>query len=212
MYTFAIILFLMILTPTATQHLDGVYRLTQAHEMVAEFHFTPDGHFEFGFAYGAVDRQAEGTYTVKDGRVLLQSNKTPGKDFTIHHSQHKGQGYTVHITDPNPYLTQHILCVFKKGDHYDRQISDNNGIVHSDMTQCDLIWVLHTLYPDAMTLIKDLHSTDNQFDLTLNPSLAGLSFKDIRPLVSGDTITIEMPWLFEKKEAVFVKVNSPDTP
>jgi hypothetical protein len=38
-------------------------------EMVAGFKFSPDGRFEFFYSYGAVDRNASGTFSV-EGDIL----------------------------------------------------------------------------------------------------------------------------------------------
>lgn len=202
------ILIIMIATlDTTAQTLEGLYRLQQGPEMAAEFHFTKEGRFEFGFAYGAVDRMAEGTYTVKDGKVTLHSEKVAGKDFTVKAKKRQGEGFTVKISDANAYLTHHVLCLFKKGDHYDQQYSDDQGIVHSKLTDCDSIFVMSTLFPDAMTLVKDdFDKTNNYFELTLNPSLAQVSFKSVTPRIDKDCIVLEMPFLFERAQAVFVKV------
>jgi len=193
-------------TPSQAQRLEGVYRLRGAHEMAAEFHFTADGRFEFGFAYGAVDREAAGTYSIDNGQITFHSNKTPGKDFTIKHRERKGEGFTVRVSDANSYLTRHVICFFKKGYRTDQVYTDESGMAHSKMPGCDSILVFHSLFPDAMTMIKDVaDTTNNYFELGLNPSLAGVSFKGIHPRLDKDTIVIEMPWLFEMKEALFVK-------
>ena len=192
-----------------TQHIEGAYRLRGGHEMVAEFHFTAAGHFEFGFAYGAVDREANGSYTIDKGRIILHSDKTPGKDFTVNHAEHKGEGFTVQVSNPNPWFMQNVVCIFKKGDQSERQLSDDNGVVHSAMSECDSILVGHTLFPDVMTVIKGSHDTvNNHFELSLNPSLAYLTFKGITPRLDKDRIIVEMPWLFEMEQAVFEKVDA----
>jgi hypothetical protein len=40
-------------------------------EVAAELHLNPNGHFQYGLAYGALDEEAEGTWEFKDGSVLL---------------------------------------------------------------------------------------------------------------------------------------------
>jgi len=50
-------------------------------------------------------------------------------------------------------------------------------------------------------------SVNNYFDVSLNPSLVALSFKGVSPSLDGDTIVVEMSWLFEREKAVFVKVK-----
>ena len=191
-----------------TRLLEGVYRLRNDHEMVAEFHFTAAGRFEFAFSYGAVDRGAEGSYTIDNHHIILHSDKTPGKDFDITHSERKGTGFTIQISDPNPWFRRDVICIFKKGDKYDQRVSNEDGIAHSTMTECDSIFVGHNLFPDVMTVIKDPHdTTNNHFELTPNVSLVYLSFKDVSPRIDKDTITVEMPALFGIKEAIFEKIK-----
>ncbi len=194
-----------------TQHIEGVYRLRGGHEMVAEFHFTAAGHFEFGFAYGAVDRVAAGSYIIEEDHIILHSDKTPGKDFTVNRSEHKGEGFTIQISNPNPWLVQNVVGIFKKGDHSDRQMSDDKGIIRSSMTECDSIFVGHTLFPDVMTSIKGPNDKNNNyFDLSLNPSLAYLTFKGIDLRLDKGRIVVVMPWLFETEEAFFEKAGLSD--
>lgn len=194
-----------------TQHIEGAYRLRGGHEMVAEFHFTAAGHFEFGFAYGAVDREAQGSYTIEKDRIILHSDKIPGKDFAVNHAEHKGEGFTVQISNPNPWFLQNVVCIFKKGDQSDRQMSDDNGLIHSAMAECDSIFVGHTLFPDVMTVIKDPHdAVNNYFELSLNPSLVYLTFKGISPRLDKGKIIVVMPWLFEMEEAIFEKAGASD--
>jgi len=57
--------------------------------------------------------------------------------------------------------------------------SDETGAVHSDLAHCDTIYVLHNLFPDVPTLVKDEKNENNQFVLSLNLSLEQVSFKDI---------------------------------
>lgn len=40
-------------------------------DMAAGLELSADGHFRYGLSYGALDEQAEGTWTVENGQVLL---------------------------------------------------------------------------------------------------------------------------------------------
>ena len=85
-------------------------------EMVAGFHFSPEGKFNFFFSYGAVDRIASGTFVVEDSMLKLKSDKEAGKDFTIKSQSKAGRGYVIKFEDPNKYLLSHIRCSFFIGD------------------------------------------------------------------------------------------------
>jgi hypothetical protein len=57
-------------TAITRETLAGTYDGGQM-EVASELHLKPDGHFQYGLAYGALDEEAEGTWEFKDGMVLL---------------------------------------------------------------------------------------------------------------------------------------------
>jgi hypothetical protein len=52
---------------------------------------------------------------------------------------------------------------------------------------------------------------NNYFELSLNPSLAELSFTDFTLHIDGEDLTGSLPWLFEREKAVFVKEREEPT-
>ena len=196
---------------STAQNITGTYQMKGGFEMASGFKFNPDSTFEFYFIYGAVDRSATGHYTVKDGKITLQSNKSAGKDFNIIKEEQRGgngginAGTTIKVTDPNDYLTRQILCLFKKDGKQDQQFTDEEGIAHSPFTDCDTIFVMHTLFPDVMTTVKKDKGPHNYFELTLNPSLAEVSFKFVELTITKEGLSCPMPYLFEGKTIIFVK-------
>jgi hypothetical protein len=200
------LLIALLMTPFATatsQNINGVYRLSGAHEMVAIFEFLGTDSFEFGYVYGAVDRTSSGHYTIRNGKIFLQANKQPGKDFTVAHQEKRGAGTTINISDPNSHLVKDIVCVFKKDGKQDVQYSDEAGKAHSSLEACDSIYVMHQLFPDAPSLLPQ--GANNYFELTLNPSLAEVSFKDFSLSITREGLVGVLPYLFEKEKAVFVR-------
>lgn len=183
---------------------EGVYRLSGGHEMVAAFQFKKDS-FEFYFIYGAVDRNSKGHYKVRDGIIFLQSDKVPGNDFTVVRQEHRGEGTTVQLSDANIYLVKNVVGFFKKGPETDQQFSDEKGYLHSALTNCDTVYVMHSLFPDVPTLVPKTAPLNNYFELKLNPSLAEVSFKDFFLNIEADGLSGSLPWLFEREKALFVK-------
>ena len=158
-------------------------------EMVAGFYFSADGKFNFFYSYGAVDRTAEGTFTIEGDTVKLKSDKEAGKDFTIIKQQKIGKGYTIQFEDDNKYLLTNIRCSFFTGTEMHDEYTDTSGTIKVDMEHCDKIYVQHLLFPDIVTLIKDETNGNNTFTLTLNPSLSQVSFKDIDLIIKdGKTL------------------------
>jgi hypothetical protein len=201
----SLIFFTIVSSSSKAQKIAGVYSMQGGHEMVAAFEFKQDS-FRFYFIYGAVDRSASGRFTIQNGNIILHAAKIPGKDFTIAREEIRGDGTSIKISNPNQALLRNIVGFFIKGSEQDQQFSDDQGMVHSKLGDCDSVLVLHTLFPDVPTLIKSkAENKNNYFELTLNPSLAELSFRDFTLHIEGEEITGSLPWLFEREKAVFVK-------
>lgn len=80
--------------------------------MVAGFNFSADGKFQFFYSYGALDRNATGTFFVEGDTLKIKSDKELGKDFTIINQSKQAKGYILIFDDPNKYLLKDILCIF----------------------------------------------------------------------------------------------------
>lgn len=61
----------------AADDLAGHYYLNGVREVGSELLLKPDGRFQWYLSYGAMDQQAEGTWTRAEGRVLLQADLPP---------------------------------------------------------------------------------------------------------------------------------------
>ena len=185
--------------------LDGSYRLTGSPEMASAFLFREDGTFEFFFSYGAVDRNATGRYALHGDTLTLHSDKEAGKDFTVVKAEKKGNGYHVKISNPNAFLTKHVLAVALAEGKENLFESDGNGEIKIALNSCDKLYLQHQLFPDALSLIKDSTNTNNDFEVTLNPSLAQVSFKGIAFLLKDDALTCGPNYFFPMEKVRFVK-------
>jgi len=155
-------------------------------EMVSGFHFSGDGRFQFFFTYGAVDRNAAGTFSVEGNLVKLKSEKEPGKDFSVTGQKQEGAGYHLVFSHPNPLLVQNIRCFFQTADKMEEAVSDSLGHIQLVIPPCDNIYAQHLLYPDIVTLVKAPDNRNNHFELSLNPSLEQVSFKGIDFTIEDD--------------------------
>jgi hypothetical protein len=171
-------------------------------EMVAAFNFSPDGKFEFFFSYGAVDRGASGTFMVDGTKLKLKSDKEAGNDFTIINQSKTAAGYVIKFEDRNKYLLTDIRCTFFIDNVAHEEFTDNNGEIKVDFPHCDKIFVRHDLFPDIPMLIKDEKNDNNQFSLTLNPSLGQVSFKGIDLTIEDDKTLSCIPNYFMMLENI----------
>ena len=175
-------------------------------EMVAGFNFSEDNKFQFFYSYGAVDRNATGSFSIEKDTLKLRSDKEPGKDFTINTQSKQPGGYTITFKHANNYLIKNILCIFIVDGKQQEAYSDDNGEVHVALSICDTIFVIHSLYPDIPTLIKDKENDNNNFTLKLNPSLEQVSFKGIDfKIVDDKTISCLSNYFMDATDIEFSK-------
>ena len=118
--------------------LDGVYALRGVQDLAAAFKFTPDGRFEFFYAYGASDRNATGTYTIEGDTIKLKSDKEPGKDFKIDAQRKQGKGYTIKVNDANKNYLSYVSCFYFVGETRELVAANNEGIIHIDLPEVKL--------------------------------------------------------------------------
>jgi len=190
-----IILLMLNLEAMSQKTIQGEYYFRKM-EMVAGFNFSADGKFQFFYSYGAVDRNAEGTFLVDGNTLKLKSNKEAGKDFTITRQSKEGKGYIFTFNHPNKYLLEYIRCLyFVNGVEKEAQ-SDKNGVILIDLPHCDTIYVQHLLYPDIATLVKDAANENNRFTLHLNASLEQVSFKGVDFTIESDKVISCIPNYF----------------
>ncbi len=163
-------------------------------------------NFSSFISYGAVDRNATGTFLVHGDTLQLKSDKLAGKDFTIKNQSKQKSGYNIQFEDDNKYLIKDILCVFFVNGIQKELYSDSEGKVYADIPHCDRIYAQHPLFPDILTLVKDKNNDNNSFILTLNPSLAEVSFKGINFKIEDDKKLICLPNYFMDMEKIeFIK-------
>lgn len=183
----------------------GEYYLTNVREMAGGFNFTPDGKFQFFFTYGAMDRNATGTYTIQGDTIKLKSDKEPGKDFDIVSQRKEGAGYTIMIKHENTILASNVRALYFVNGEKREEYADSKGVIHIQEPQCEKIYVQHGIYPDIASLIKDESNQNNFFELTLNPALEQVSFKGIDLFIDGNTLTCLPNYFMPMENIVFEK-------
>ena len=130
-------------------------------EMVAGFNFSADGKFQFFYSYGAVDRNAIGTFLVHGDTLQLKSDKLAGKDFTIKNQSKQKLGFSIQFEEANKYLLKDILCICFIDGKEQKAFSDENGKVQMALEHCDSVCVQNPFYPDIMIFIKNSENDSN---------------------------------------------------
>lgn len=183
----------------------GEYRLTGIHDMAAGFTLTEQGTFEFFYVYGAVDRFAQGTYTVDGKTIKLKSSKEAGKDFSITKQSKIGKGYTIKVVAPNPMLAQYVKAIVFRGQEKSVEFVNKKGELHLNDGHIDRIYLQHELFPDIASEIKSETNDNNYFEVGLNPSLEKVSFKGVDFTFDNDTLTCLPNYFMPFENIRFVK-------
>ena len=200
------VFFLLVLNSSMNaQQLRGEYRLRGVQDAASAFTFTPEGRFEFFFMYGAVDRFAEGTYTIENDTIKLKSSKEPGNDFPVTFQSRKGRTYRIKVNDPNPYLASSVMCLYFTEGVEQVAYPDDEGLIEIPYAKVDQIYLIHQLYPDIASMIKDTGNTNNNFEVSLSPDLAQVSFKGIDFFLEGKSITCHPNYFLPFEQIRFTK-------
>jgi len=189
----------------SAQKLNGSYRLIGVHDLASAFEFTPDGKFQYFYIYGVADRNATGTYTIDGDTIKLKSDKEAGKDFPVESQSKKGKGYSIQVKAPNPYLLNHVTCLYFVGDEQRLAESNQDGLIHLEEDHVDKIYLRHEIFPDVACEIKDEKNDNNFFVVSLSPTLQQVSFKGIDLFRKGDTLTCLPNYFLPFEDIRFIK-------
>lgn len=192
-------------TTMAQTKIAGEYQLVGIHDLAAGLRLTEQGTFEFFYIYGAVDRFAQGTYTVEGNTVKLKSVKEAGKDFTVKKASKRPGGYIIKVLDSNPMLAQYVKCIVFTGKEQTVEFMNSKGELHLSTSRADKIYLQHELYPDIATEIKSENNDNSYFEVTLNPSLQQVSFKGIDFNIEDRALTCFPNYFMPFDKIKFVK-------
>ena len=194
--------------PDSQDHfIPGEYALRGVHDMAAGFLFTPDGKFQFGYAYGAVDRMAEGTYSVSGDTIKLKSRKEPGKDFSILRQEKRGRQIIIQVQDPNQYLKSTVVAFYGSPEHFEVAEADKDGRIVIPEADPKQVYLRHQLYVDIPTLIRDEGDDNTFFEVSMNPSLAEVSFQGIDLFIKEGDLTCHPNYFMPFEHIRFVRME-----
>jgi hypothetical protein len=206
-FTLLLLLFITtnFITMAQTPNIVGEYYFRRQ-EMVAAFKFSVTGKFDFFHSYGAIDRNASGTFTIDGDTLKLKSDKEGGADFTVLEQSKTGNGYIISCNHPNKMLMAYIACTVFIGTEKQEFEANNDGEIHIELEHCDKIYVKNRLFPDVPTLIKDENNENNRFSLSMLPSLEQVSFKWIDfKIVDDHKITCFTNYFMQVSDIEFIK-------
>lgn len=190
-----------------SQSIHGTWKLSGSPEMVCMFRFEKNGKFSFTYIYGAVDRNAEGTYSIEGDTIKLQSMKPAGEDVVVVKSEKREGNITIQVVDQQQFLTQYAIGHFMNDGKHDRVESDSHGRIVLPVVTTEKVWVSNDLFPDVPSMIRDVNDSNTYFEVSFKPSLAEVSFKGIDLFIKDDHLTCLPNSLLPILDAAFYKMN-----
>lgn len=98
-----VVSFLLAATAVSAAPPAGHYRLVGVHDAASELILYPDGRFEYGLAYGALDEQAQGRWT-SDGKTVHLTTMPKPKPAVFSAGpaeRNAGAPFTIKVTSPD---------------------------------------------------------------------------------------------------------------
>jgi hypothetical protein len=157
--------------------LAGLYQI-QTMEVGGGLELRKNGHFRYALEYGALDEEAQGTWTVKNGNVLLTTRPAP-----------KQPTFDLLSDDAAPKCTLHLTIDWSKLDWssapdalvtYERDPkelhflqSDDNGDLHPEDCAVTMIMPLVPMYHVPGAPIKLSPATGHRIALRFEPNELG---------------------------------------
>ncbi|HTL10253.1 MAG TPA: hypothetical protein VL307_18395 [Chitinophagaceae bacterium] len=197
-----------LLANTPNDTLPGVYLLRGVMETASVFELKPDSSFEFFFSQGALDRGGRGRWTVKDGKLLLNSiDPRPPKDYALVSSKTIPGALTViKMVDKNSMILSYSDITLHTPNGPLQASTNSRGEVVFKSKNATAIELLFRLCPDRSSSFS-VSPGHNYFEFRLEPWIADVFFNNFELQISNNMLTGQHPLLqgtdftYEKESA-----------
>lgn len=185
----------------------GTYFMKGVMETVSVFDLKPDSSFEFFFSQGALDRGGKGKWTIKDGKLILNStDKRPARDYALVSSKKVAGDFTViKMVDKNTMILSYSDVSIKTPAGNLQESTDSRGEVQFPKKNVTEISLLFRLCPDRASVFT-VNKDHNYFEFRLEPWIAEVFFENFSLQIKGEGFTGGNPVLeghdfkYEKEE------------
>lgn len=158
----------------------GDYYLEGVREVGSGFRFNPDHTFDFFFSYGAIDREAHGTWIQQEDSLILNNTPKPEKDFALVRSLKMDYDETVvKITDPNQMVIRNLFCRINTPEGIMEGETNQYGEIRFKKVPVQNISLIHEFWPDRFSDFTVADSEHNYFEFRIERWIVEVEFKDL---------------------------------
>lgn len=177
----------------------GEYYLRGVMETASGFKLDDDGTFQFFFSYGSLDRSGQGTWTLKDNKVILNSPKPKEQGFvlTTNKTVTSNDSINIRIIEQNPFFLPHVYAIVKSGAKQLEAISDKQGNISFPKQPVDSIVLLLEFCPDRAAVFAFTNKEDNYFEFRFHPSIMDVVFENLALDIDDEGLFGQHPLLVD---------------
>ncbi|NOT52185.1 MAG: hypothetical protein HOP10_13005 [Chitinophagaceae bacterium] len=174
----------------------GEYYLEGQREMASGFLLKPDKSFHFFFIYGALDRHGSGTWSEKNGHIILNSASKPADGYRLVRSTKKHQNVIVVKLEGNdPMAQRHTFVSLDNGKEGSWKEMNQQGEAEFPLQEADTISLLLEFCPEKITTIPVVPEDHNEFTFRIEPAILEVFFDNFLLDVAANELSGHHPVL-----------------
>jgi hypothetical protein len=179
----------------STDSIPGEYHLEGVMETASALLLKPDSTFEIFFSYGAMDRLGSGKWTVKDGKIILNSRPKPETDFVLVTSKVVQDDFlTIRIVDANPQAMPHMEALVKTEAGEQSGKFNQEGIYQIPKSKVSELALYFNFTPERFSSFP-VKSEDNYFEFKIEPWITEIFVQNVTLTLGGEGLAGEHPLL-----------------
>ncbi len=184
----------------------GTYYLTNIMEMASGFRLEADNSFQFFFSYGALDRYGKGTWVVKNGEIVLNSEAKPLHDFSLLKSEAVADddSITIQIVDKNKALISHVYAIVSAGGKRLEKLADADGRIQFPKQAVNSITLIFEFSAERSSTFSITNAEHNYFEFAFLPTIVEVFFENFILHHTPGKLTGQHP-LLEPQKYVYQK-------
>ena len=196
----------------AEKDVAGEFMLSGVMETAAGFLLKPDHTFQYGFTYGAADKNGKGTWKLTGNKLVLNSpHAQPTSDFVLKYSKASGNNeIVVLIKDEAGNFYPYVKCRLAS-DPATEITTNNKGEASFKSIGNGVLELYHPVFSTRISQIK-LDKKHNRFIVYPAYSLAEVFFKNFTLQIEKDHLkSSELPGMplqdaaAQHKQYIFIR-------
>ncbi len=183
----------------------GEYSLRGAGpEIASGFLLKLDSTFQFFFSYGALDREGEGRYSIRNNKVVFNSRPKPPTEFELIKNKIVDNDSTViKIVDNNAVLVRYVYALLKFADTTLEQNANEDGEIVISKKGVENISLKLEFCPEKNSAFK-AGQGENYFEFKMKPSIMEVFFENFQLAIGKKSLLGKHP-LLDNREYSYEK-------